>query len=330
MLTRCSSIVTSRKRKLRELYAVATDEDGFPNYDLIEFDTRPASPGEAKFLFDCEILQYVLPIPFSGASDLLSSLHQVLSDHIWLTLGCRGRRLAERLLPVFQRPRSDTLQQHAATADDVSLGHGPHVVQQVQPSPLIHPNHTIPKKYTGLPAPPVPPTPNIRHEPERPVSYNPVHNGVVGPQETLKGFAPRQEVQKPVPVQGNFEKTVDGPSGESKPPARETPVLLAPAAPHGSNVRWNDIINNPPQGHVSPAPQPVATSATAPTSTAKTANQNETRPGPRMPRCRWELEKTGLGPNLPSPLSTSCCRTAATRFATPIPSPHQVRLFSRL
>lgn len=198
---------------------------------------------------------------------------------IWLTLGSRGRRLAERLLPVFQRPRFDTLQ-HTATTDDPSLGHGPHV-QQVQPSPLIHPNHSIPKnvQHHSLPSP-VPPTQNIRHEPERPVSYPPVHNGVAGTQEALKGFAPRQEIQKPAPVQASSVKTVDGPSGESKLPARETPVLLALAAPHG-NGRWNGIINNGPKGHVSPAPQPVAPPAIAPTSTTKTANLGESRPGPK-------------------------------------------------
>lgn len=127
---------------------------------------------------------------------------------------------------------------------------------------------------------PAPPTPSIRHEPERPVSYNQAPNGVAGPQEALKAFAPRQEIQKPAPLQGSSVKTVDGPSGESKLPARETPVLLAPAAPHG-NGRWNGIINNAPQGHVLPAPQSVAPPATAPTSTTKTANVGEIRPGPK-------------------------------------------------
>lgn len=196
----------------------------------------------------------------------------------WLTLGFRGRRLAERLLPVFQRPRFDTLQ-HIATADETSLGHGPHVVQQVQPLPLIHPNHTIPKhvQHKGLPSP-APPTSSIRHEPERSVPYNQVPNGAAGPQEALKAFAPRQEIQKLAPVQGSAVKTADGPSGESKPPAKETPVLLAPAVPHG-NGRWNGIINNAPQGRVLPTPQTVAPPTIAPTSTTKTANLVEGRTG---------------------------------------------------
>lgn len=209
-----------------------------------------------------------------------SAPRHVRLSGIWLTLGSRGRRLAERLLPVFQRPRFDTLQ-HVATADDASLGHGPHVVQQVQPSPLIHPNHAIPKhiQHSGLPSP-APPTSNIRHEPERPVSYNPVPNGVSGPQEALKGSTPRQDIQKSAPVQGSSLKTVDGPSSEPKLPAGETPALLAPAAPHG-NGRWNGIINNVPQGHTPAASQPVAPPATVPTTTTTTTNLGESRPGPK-------------------------------------------------
>ena len=50
----------SRKRKLRELFAVATDEDGIPNYDPSDPDAPTATPAEQKFLNDFNILQYVL------------------------------------------------------------------------------------------------------------------------------------------------------------------------------------------------------------------------------------------------------------------------------
>jgi chromatin modification-related protein VID21 len=59
MLTICSAIVTSRKRKLRELFAVATAVDGIPNFDFGDPDAPPATQAEAKFLFDSDILQYV-------------------------------------------------------------------------------------------------------------------------------------------------------------------------------------------------------------------------------------------------------------------------------
>ena len=59
ILTCTSSIVLSRKRKLRELFAVATDQDGIPNFDFSNPDAPPATPAEAKFLIDSDILQYV-------------------------------------------------------------------------------------------------------------------------------------------------------------------------------------------------------------------------------------------------------------------------------
>jgi len=61
VLTFCSSIVQTRKRKLRELYAVATGDDGIPNHDFSNPDAPPTTPAEEKFLFECDILQYVSP-----------------------------------------------------------------------------------------------------------------------------------------------------------------------------------------------------------------------------------------------------------------------------
>lgn len=58
MLTIFSAIVTSRKRKLRELFAIATEVDGIPNYDFTDPDAPPTTPTEAQFLFNCDILQY--------------------------------------------------------------------------------------------------------------------------------------------------------------------------------------------------------------------------------------------------------------------------------
>ncbi|KAL2020360.1 hypothetical protein VTK56DRAFT_8489 [Thermocarpiscus australiensis] len=51
------SIAQSRKRKLRELFAIATHEDGIPDYDFSNPDLPPATPAEAKFLIENDILQ---------------------------------------------------------------------------------------------------------------------------------------------------------------------------------------------------------------------------------------------------------------------------------
>ncbi|KAK5653138.1 hypothetical protein OQA88_9237 [Cercophora sp. LCS_1] len=50
-----SSIVISRKRKLRELFAVATERDAIPNHDLSNPDASPTAPAEAKFLAECDL-----------------------------------------------------------------------------------------------------------------------------------------------------------------------------------------------------------------------------------------------------------------------------------
>ncbi|KAH6627606.1 hypothetical protein F5144DRAFT_278672 [Chaetomium tenue] len=50
------SIAFSRKRKLRELFAVATD-DGIPNHDPNDPDAPTATPAEQKFLNEFDILQ---------------------------------------------------------------------------------------------------------------------------------------------------------------------------------------------------------------------------------------------------------------------------------
>lgn len=59
VLTPLSAIVLSRKRKLRELFVVATEADGLPNVDLSNPDAPPTTPAEIRFLQECDILQYV-------------------------------------------------------------------------------------------------------------------------------------------------------------------------------------------------------------------------------------------------------------------------------
>jgi len=59
MLTMRSAIVTSRKRKLRELFAVATQVDPLPDHGLANPDAPAATPAEWQFLQASDILQYV-------------------------------------------------------------------------------------------------------------------------------------------------------------------------------------------------------------------------------------------------------------------------------
>lgn len=61
LLTHASSIVTSRKRKLRELYDVATPDHGGPNAASANYDAPTPSQAELQFLHHCDILKYVRP-----------------------------------------------------------------------------------------------------------------------------------------------------------------------------------------------------------------------------------------------------------------------------
>ncbi|KAH7182761.1 uncharacterized protein B0J16DRAFT_153161 [Fusarium flagelliforme] len=53
----CSSIVTSRKRKLRELFAVATQSEGLPHPVLTNLDAPTTTPAEWQFLQANDIIQ---------------------------------------------------------------------------------------------------------------------------------------------------------------------------------------------------------------------------------------------------------------------------------
>lgn len=62
MLMSLSSIVTSRKRKLRELFAVATQVENLPHTVLANPDAPTTTPAEWQFLQANDIFQYVCPI----------------------------------------------------------------------------------------------------------------------------------------------------------------------------------------------------------------------------------------------------------------------------
>lgn len=62
MLINCSGIVLSRKRKLRELYAVCDNEFPIPQIDLTKPDAPPFNSKEAQFLERTDILRYGFPL----------------------------------------------------------------------------------------------------------------------------------------------------------------------------------------------------------------------------------------------------------------------------
>jgi chromatin modification-related protein VID21 len=57
-----SGIVTSRKRKLREFFAVCDHEGPIPILSYEDPDAPPTNEKEERFLDVCDILQYVFPV----------------------------------------------------------------------------------------------------------------------------------------------------------------------------------------------------------------------------------------------------------------------------
>lgn len=59
VLTSCSSIRASKKRKLREVYCVATQRDALPLLDPPANDAETPTQEEWRFLDDNAVLKYV-------------------------------------------------------------------------------------------------------------------------------------------------------------------------------------------------------------------------------------------------------------------------------
>ncbi len=68
VLTIRSSIVRSRKRKLRELFAVATEGDAIPNHNFADPNAPPTTPAESQFLIETDILQYVYAVSLAPSA----------------------------------------------------------------------------------------------------------------------------------------------------------------------------------------------------------------------------------------------------------------------
>ncbi|OIW33684.1 hypothetical protein CONLIGDRAFT_652181 [Coniochaeta ligniaria NRRL 30616] len=200
----CSAIVTSRKRKLRELFAVATEVDGIPNFDFSDPDAPPTTQSEAKFLWDSDILQ--------------------------------GRKLNELNIPPRPKVRSDVLQRLLATAspspDENTLQQfsKPAFESTSKPSSLPDPRQESPSFVSGPPngdsVQQVPPTTEILAKPGTLQSS-------ARPQQTANG------VQSNSDTTGNGQESTSVASSAasdttiipSKPAIESIPEVRKPVSP---------------------------------------------------------------------------------------------------
>jgi hypothetical protein len=88
VLTAQSSIETSRKRKLSELFIATTSDELLPNIDFIDADKQPTDPAEIRFLNECDILQYVFNCPAVLFPDS-SAGNRAVRKFGWLMIGQR-------------------------------------------------------------------------------------------------------------------------------------------------------------------------------------------------------------------------------------------------
>ncbi|KAJ1337714.1 chromatin modification-related protein VID21 [Microdochium nivale] len=149
----CTSIVRTRKRKLRELFAVATTTDGVPKHSLADPDVQPSTPAELDFLRHCDIVQgkkfneHAIPTrpplrldfaskPTNRASPLLSNTSSLGSAKRELTPDLRqpsvsnSPSLASARLHGSDRSQLQPVPQHDAQN---------HALQTPQPAPIASP-----------------------------------------------------------------------------------------------------------------------------------------------------------------------------------------------
>ncbi|KAH8720813.1 Chromatin modification-related protein EAF1 [Beauveria bassiana] len=83
----CHAIVTSRKRKLRELFAVATQTQPLPQQAYALPDAPAATSAEWQFLQTNDILQYVAP-PRYIFFERFCDCFEALVDFLFIRLCC--------------------------------------------------------------------------------------------------------------------------------------------------------------------------------------------------------------------------------------------------
>ncbi|RFU26753.1 hypothetical protein B7463_g9586, partial [Scytalidium lignicola] len=122
-----SGIVASRKRKLREFFAVCDAQGPLPQITYLDVDAPPTSATEAHFLDVCDILQNRL---FDEAN--LPTRRQLRSDTLKLRSSQQGAAVEPRTSPVAHKStknlRDGSKKSTAATTRDDIDGEAPTVV----------------------------------------------------------------------------------------------------------------------------------------------------------------------------------------------------------
>ncbi|EFX03259.1 myb and hsa domain containing protein [Grosmannia clavigera kw1407] len=173
-----SSIVRSRKRKLRELYALATDSNAALNTTVFDLDAPASTQAETNFLIETDILN--------------------------------GRPLNDALIPPWQTPNLDVLKRQLRPATpplvQTEAAHAVKATADHKTHPTTHVERSEPPRKQTDEAPAPPPLPPLHHGPTSP---NQLSNAPSTDPATLTSRrtgsltpqAPPQPIADPTPAQ---------------------------------------------------------------------------------------------------------------------------------
>ncbi|KPM37705.1 Chromatin modification-related protein EAF1 [Neonectria ditissima] len=282
MLMASSSIVTSRKRKLRELFAVATQVESLPHPVLANPDAPTTTPAEWQFLQANDIFQgkilnesNIPPRPTLSIEALKKSLAKSVTN---ATESSPPAALEEGRKDVIPKSQDGTPANKTTSAIKPSIGNAAHIA----PTPKISPKPT-PTVYAPhaplQPAPIAPPTHGLVKPATTPRPVTPV------PTDTSKNQSPNQK--DTAAGSGHAAPQVALPSVvKASPPADPKTERPIPEANAAITARPGSLSIKPPvEGPRAPdalsSPGSTAQSATTPAVHDASANTSPENEGPQ-------------------------------------------------
>ncbi|KAH7258223.1 RNA polymerase II transcription elongation factor SpEAF [Fusarium solani] len=253
----CSSIVTSRKRKLRELFAVATQSEGLPHPVLTNPDAPTTTPAEWQFLqandiFQGKTLNEVNIPPRPTIS--LETLKKSLAKSVFIA--------KESAQP--QSVEGVNKQELVKTKDD-GKSNG------TLPPTKADDGHLQQKPSTPRPLTQTPKTPSVPQEPSQASQVAPpITNGVEKPIPTNGSApAPPNAIAKPTPTVAS-----SSPAPETAPIPRQPQVTFQPGTKGDGAQNGTPALGKPAQGTsaTTAGPGPTALSVKPPTDTVRSSD----------------------------------------------------------
>ncbi|KAK7987623.1 hypothetical protein PG989_007938 [Apiospora arundinis] len=231
-----NAAVRSRKRKLREVYAVATVEDGLPNISLLNPDAPPTNLAESRFLEVSDILR---GRKFNESSIPARAIPRLDAPRPPVTNG--PSTTVQQPALHGQKPPVSSLQRPAHHGPTVAARPGPGTPDVPRPQGIVHPgaqttpSHPAPPKT--IPAPPMRqthPSPSIADQ-----------NARAGVRPVFKPID-NQPVQQGKPVKSNWADP-SSLAAQNLPPAHPSSVQTVASPREAPSTTQNGSLSEKPQ-----------------------------------------------------------------------------------